>query len=75
MKPAGTWDFDGACAPGRAHGRHRTFSLGCFQWIPKASGKGTKRGKVVKRFVGLTDDPESAFEQARAWCTERNAEA
>lgn len=74
-KPAGTWDFYGACAPyQRADGSFEpgyhsdTFTLGCFQWVPMSDPRHTKKGKVVKRFKGRSDDPKPAFDAARAWC-------
>jgi hypothetical protein len=45
----GDWDYDGSCAPGGDSVRWGTFSVGIFQWEARASGKGIKRGKVVKR--------------------------
>ena len=69
----GVWDFDGACAPQKAHAGHwETFSLGIFQWIPKANGKGLKRGKVFRRVRGRTDSPDEAFALARLIVAELN---
>jgi hypothetical protein len=51
----------------------QTFSLGIFQWLPKAGGKGLKRGKVVQRVKGQTSEPEPAYERARAIVVELNA--
>ena len=66
------WDFDGACAPGNAHGRYETFTLGIFQWIPKASGKGLKRGKVIRRVEGRTDSPDEVFARAQTIVDQMN---
>ena len=76
-KPAGTWDFYGACAPddetGMASRRaNESFTLGCFQWVPMARGEGTKAGKVQKRIRGASGNPAAAFNAARAYCAERN---
>lgn len=68
------WDFDGACKPLEENPWNTTFSVGCFQWIPKASGRGLKRGKVAKRFRGSTSYPERVYDQARRWCAQKNAE-
>jgi|GEM_PF-6215057 len=69
------WDFDGACVPVLADGSVRrsfttfeTFSVGIFQWIPRASGKGLKRGKVKERISGLVSDPEAVYRRARERC-------
>jgi hypothetical protein len=41
------WDYDGACDPAKSRSRSmQTFSVGVFQWLPKKSGKGLKRGPV-----------------------------
>ena len=60
--------FHGSCAPGMP-GRStswRTFSVGIFPIIPKASGKGTKRGAVVVRVSGPTDAKGVAAVEAKA---------
>lgn len=73
----GMWDFDGACAPPEDGARHHfeTFTLGCFQWIRRASGKGLKRGKVTYRIKGRAADPKPAYVSARKWCDNKNAKA
>lgn len=80
-KPAGTWDFRGACAPEplpdggfRKNGMSETFTLGCFQWVPLARGKGTKAGRVVYRVKGHTSAPAAAFAAAEAYCVRKNSE-
>jgi len=80
-KPAGTWDYFGACAPTPKEGGgfdsfmhgQETFTLGCFVWEPKARS-GTKRGKVVYRVKGFVSDPQAALDIAEAWCRKRNAQ-
>ena len=68
----GRWDYDGHADP--AHGkrwdyiRAETFSVGCFQWVAKASGKGLKRSRAHVRFRGRVDEPEKVYEQARRFC-------
>ena len=71
-KRPGEWDFDGACIPDVSHYHCRTFSVGIFQWLPKRSGRGLKRGKVVQRVRGLASDPEEVFALARAICDRLN---
>jgi hypothetical protein len=78
-KPAGTWDFYGACAPYehgpiRRSGHQESFTLGVFQWVKRAGGKRTKRGKVVYRVKGRVDAPAEAYDAARAFCARKNAE-
>jgi hypothetical protein len=70
------WDFYGDCAPdeSRPGVGWKTFTLGIFQWLPKASGKGLKRGKVIFRVKGTRDNPALAYSQARAFCAELNRE-
>lgn len=67
------WDYDGSCAPTPSLSRctQLTFSVGVFQWLPKSSRKGLKRGKVVRRISGYTSDPEPVYTEARAECARR----
>ena len=71
-KPAGTWDFDGSCMPGKAYYPGDTFSVGVFQWVSTADGKDVKRAKVVKRYKGWTGDPEPTLEKAHLDVAQRN---
>jgi hypothetical protein len=66
------WDYDGACKPDGTRGWHgmESFSVGVFQWLPKASGKGVKRGKVVKRISGSVNDPAAVYRRAEAFIAE-----
>jgi hypothetical protein len=69
------WDFSGHCAPRenwKCGSPWQTFSLGIFQWVPKASGEGLKRGKVVRRVSGKRSDPKPVYDAARAICDELN---
>ena len=67
------WAWAGQCAPGSTRHHYETFSVGCFQWLPRVDG-GLKRGKVVERFSGRTDAPDEVFAKAAVWCAERNAQ-
>lgn len=49
-----------------------TFSVGCFQWLPKAKG-GLKCGKVLVRVSGSTENPGLVYSKAAAICAELNA--
>lgn len=76
MKPY-EWDFSGHCAPSedgksRRFVAYETFTLGIFQWLPKKSGTGLKRGKVQKRVKGYISYPKEAYEKARAIVAEKN---
>ena len=42
---------------------YSTFSIGLYQWLPKASGKGFKKSKTI-RVKGYVADPESAYQKA-----------
>ena len=68
------WDFDGAYIPdaGPAWVGQVTFSIGIFQWVPRSSRKGLKRGKVQFRVKGLVSDPQAAILKADRICAERN---
>jgi len=59
--------YAGKCAPGQPGGwcRYFTFSVGIFPLVPKADGKGTKRGKTLVRVQGLTEKPEDVYTKAR----------
>ena len=74
-KPAGTWDYRGACSPnfGSFYRHQETFSLGVFQWQARSGRKGTKPGKVVKRFTGQCADPGPAYAAAQDYCSRMNA--
>lgn len=68
------WDYDGACMPSNEKSDHnfRTFTLGIFQWIPKATKKGLKRSKVVSRVKGNSFDPDIAVKKAQQICAVLN---
>ena len=69
------WDFYGKNAPSEDSTNRlywHTFSLGIFQWVPRASGNGLRRGQVVRRVVGKRSDPKPVYDAARAVCDELN---
>jgi hypothetical protein len=49
-----------------------TFTVRCFRWERKARGRGLKKGKAVKRFVGLCSNAESVLAEAKAYCEAAN---
>lgn len=70
QKP-GTHAFAGSCAPGALNqlsGGQETFSVGIFEWLPKANGKGVKKGPVKVRLRGSMSDPDEVYSAARRVC-------
>ena len=43
----------------------KTFSVSIFQWIPKSSAKGLKKGPKKVRVIGPVSDPDLVYEIAR----------
>ena len=74
---AGQHDYHGACAPGDAWptrtSRYFRFSVGCFQYLPKARGSGVKRGPVKVRITGFTYRPELVYAKAAEVCRQLDA--
>jgi len=67
-KPAGTWDYYGACDPAhRQFHSNGSFSVGVFRWLEKAGGVSTKRGLVVKRIAGHVSEAQKVYAQALAY--------
>jgi hypothetical protein len=77
-KKEGEWDFDGSCAPKLlpsgewTRGQGETFTLGVFQWLGMKSGKGLKRGRVIKRFHGTRHDPKTTYDAAAEYVRKLN---
>jgi hypothetical protein len=64
------YDFDGNCRPGGSQMfGNSTFSVGIFQWVPKANGKGLKKSAVVKRVRGYVSSPDKVYNKAREICS------
>jgi len=61
------WDYYGDCDPAhrKPHG-YETFSVGVFQWLPKSSGKGLKKGNVQSRVSGSVNSPQEVYDKAIA---------
>ena len=77
-KYEGMWDWSGACDPSRWQTRSvrmHTFSVGCFQWLKKASRNGFKKGRVQYRIKGDTDNPQEVYDAAATYCAKKNAAA
>lgn len=66
----GRHEFHGHFVPkeGRAGYGQLTFSVGIYEWVLKADGKGVKRGKVKARIYGWCSDPELVYAEARRCC-------
>lgn len=63
------WTFDRT--PFGHHDEFSTFSVGVYQWVPKASGKGLKKSKTI-RVVGYVAEPERVYERAEELCRQLN---
>lgn len=74
-KKAYSHDFSGNCAPGRManYSSQDTFSVGIFQWVPKASGKGLKRTAVKYRIRGPVGKAEEIYARAQDVCKYLNS--
>lgn len=69
MKQAYKHDFSGMCAPNsKGASMHTTFSVGIFQWLPKASGKGLKKSAVKFRVKGNVSDAKKVYAIAKMYC-------
>lgn len=67
-----SWDFDRP--PARWTEDYFSFSVGIFQWLQKASGKGLKKSPAICRVLGYTCEPERVYEKALALCARLNRE-
>jgi hypothetical protein len=73
VKKAYQWDYDGHYDPAKPQRFHSdTFSVGIFQWLPKKSGGGLKKGTVHKRIRGYTSQPQEVYNKAQAECNRLN---
>ncbi len=72
MKELNRHDFSGSYAsPNRCeYFTNETFSVGCFQWVKKANGKGLKKSAVKFRVKGPSSAPELVFNAAKEICSE-----
>ena len=64
MSSEGKHGFSGSCAPGGAGTLWHTFSVGVFQWVAKAGGRGVKKSAVKVRVKGVCSTPEKVYEKA-----------
>ena len=65
------WDYDRT--PWDSDSAATTFSVGVYQWLPKASGRGLKKSKTirVKEYVA---EPDRVYEKAKELCHRLNTE-
>ena len=58
---------DGSCAPkpGARYSTNQTFSMGIFQAVETANGRGIKRSAVKVRVKGSCSDPEKVYIKVR----------
>ncbi len=63
-----TYAFDGEFLPSRRRmgGGNDTFSLGVYPQVPRANGKGIKRGRVLVRIVARADAEGERLAVAKA---------
>jgi hypothetical protein len=61
---AGSHAWHGNYDPFWRRCRTKTFSVGCFQWLPKAEG-GVKRRPILVRVFGSTSKPELVYAKAK----------
>lgn len=64
--------YSGSCTPKNSYATQGTFSVGIFQWIPKASGKGLKKSTVKFRIKGNVVDAEKVYCKAKELCESLN---
>jgi hypothetical protein len=65
------WTYDRTSADKTLLHSWSTFSVGVFQWLPKASGKGLKRSTSI-RVTGYTAEPQRVFDKADELCRKLN---
>ncbi len=68
-----SWDFDRP--PAQWMERYSTFSVGIFQWLKKASGRGLKQSRAICRVMGYTAEPDRVYDKALEICARLNRES
>ena len=66
------WSFDRSQFD-TASDRYTTFSVGVFQWLPKAAGRGFKKSKTI-RILGYVSAPFDVYQKAAELCQRLNRE-
>lgn len=69
-------DFSGSCAPYgiQVYANFSTFSVGIFQWLLRASGKGLKKSAVKYRVRGSVSNQKAVYKRAEEVCNELDEE-
>lgn len=66
---AGKHDFSGEFCPGnKRHWYSKTFSVGIFEWVPKARGKGLKKSGVKFRIRSRVEYADLVYKKAKIVC-------
>ena len=65
------WDFDLPSMEFLSTQYH-TLSVGIFQWLPKASGKGLRRSPAAARVLGYMAEADRVFSKAGELCHRLN---
>ncbi|MGE0609639.1 MAG: DUF4304 domain-containing protein [Pirellulales bacterium] len=63
------WDYERS--PLTQESGFITLSIGVFQWLPKANGKGLKKSKSI-RVAGYMSEPERVYDKAQELCDHFN---
>lgn len=66
------YSFSGACAS-NPWPSLKTCSVGVYELVPRASGKGEKRGKVKVRVSGNVGDSQAICDRAAEICKQLDA--
>jgi len=61
--------YSGSCGPGNMHTACKTFSVGCFQWLPKSRGNDLKKSAVRFRVKGKVSDAKRVYAEAEEFCS------
>lgn len=72
--PIGRHGWSGNCRPEIVGTNiNRTFSVGCFKYFPAKNEKGYKKGPVIVRIYGLTQNPGPVYKMAVKVCDQLDA--
>lgn len=69
------WDFNAPPIDDFLSKQYRTLSVGIFQWLPKASGKGLKRSPAAARVSGYMIESDRVLCKAGELCRRLNGQA
>jgi hypothetical protein len=66
------WDYDRN--PWDSKSEAKTFSVGVYQWLPKANGKGLKKSITI-RVMGCVAEADAVYSKADELCLRLNTES